>query len=172
MAMVGTTPERDFPVLYEEALQELDEQYDEVKALDTKLSFIVAAASVLAAGARAFQVIPLVQSRVTGTSKVAHLARVLGLAAYLPILVLSALAFRIRNVDMAPSPTEAAEALDDAPETAVRDLTRSIANSLKQNEDTIKTKAAWTRATIWALVAEGVLLVLAMLPRHPSVIHR
>jgi hypothetical protein len=157
----------NFPILYEGVIRELDGQYDQVKSLDLKTSFVLGAGSAVLAGAGALEAVALSHSsslKGFGLS-MAHAAGAGGVLTYLLIVLSCALSYRIQKFKMVPDPIVAEQSLDAPPERVQRGLMSSVTSSYSINQKAIDRKVFWAKLSLWALLAEGVLLAVAVLPQ-------
>jgi hypothetical protein len=140
-------------LIYDEIKGRLAYQQTQIGALDAKANFGLGSASLLTAGITALQT----------ASRPSLLGDVLtagALAVYVLVIVFSFCAYRLRSWSVTPNPRQvledAAGCLEE--ETRARLAKQRVAD-FERNEREISIKAMWVRCELYALLAEGVVLM-------------
>lgn len=165
----------DWPSLdevYEEVKERIEVQNEQIKTLDTKANFGLAAATLLTAGVTGLgralgetQRTGEIESwNILGRSITAEnlvdWITIASLGAYVVAALGAYFAYKLRTFKVSPNPRRLIDKwIHEDPSETKAALTRSRVQDYEFNETVIETKVKWTNTAMIALVIEAVLLL-------------
>jgi hypothetical protein len=169
----ATTDLPSLEFVLKQTQEQLKHQWDRAKALDAKANFVLGSASLIT-GLTALQTNALAANIHLGQSGIPHnglgllsvLGAVLSVLAFVAFVVVVYLAYqgyRVRTFTIAPDP----ENLQHYPIVPLRETQEEVLGELVRSfvvtEQQIDQKAIWITWALRVLLAEGVLLALALI---------
>lgn len=141
-------------LIYDEIKGRLAYQQAQIGSLDGKANFGLGSATLLTAG------IATLHSTVK-PSPLVNILTVVAFLVYVFVLVFSFCAYRLRTWSVTPNPRQLLDDATDWPEEKTRAcLAQQRVEDFERNESEIAIKATWVRRALYALIAEGAVLLL------------
>jgi len=161
----GAAPcEGTVDTLYDVVQRQTDAQQAQVASLESKAVFVLGSASLLTAAATALPRVAMLSAKATRPhTMLVHVAELLTVAVYVVVVACSSLAYSVRRYQTPPDPRVIREYMYDEAVTVKRTFMANMIRAFDDNQVAVKRKVWWTRAALWALLAEALCLALSTL---------